>query len=199
MFDIATSAASAGDGLWLSISDIASRKNVTKQTISERVNKLVAEHGLSTRPGKGKSKLVNLAEYDRLVGETTDLSRQQGADTKSAEDAPTPTREPTFSKAQADRAGYEAELKRLDLEERLGKLLSIEDVTRSMERCAAVIVREVEQLPDHCDELIAAASKGGAPELRQALKELARKIRLALEQSMRVLPAEDGRAAEDHS
>ncbi|MFB6460466.1 hypothetical protein [Bradyrhizobium tunisiense] len=199
MFDNAASSAAAGDGLWLTISDIAARKSVTKQTISERVNKLVAEHGLSTRPGKGKSKLVNLAEYDRLVGETTDLSRQQGADTKAADEAPAPARDGTFSKAQADRAGYEAELKRLDLEERLGKLLSIEDVTRSMERCAAVIVREIEQIPDHCDELFGAASKGGAPELRQALKDLVRKVRLSLEQNMRVLPAEDDRDAGDHS
>ena len=31
------------------------------------------------RPGKGKAKLINVAAYDRAVGETTDLSRQQGA------------------------------------------------------------------------------------------------------------------------
>lgn len=68
-----------------------------------------------------------------------------------------------------------------------------------MERCAATIVREIEQLPDHCDELLAASSRGGAPALRLALKELARKIRASLEQNMRVLPLDDDGGAEEQS
>jgi DNA-binding MarR family transcriptional regulator len=122
-------------GLWLSISELAKVKGVTKQTISERVSKLEREELITTRAGKGKSKLINVAEYDRALGETSDLSKQQGARTKEAlagsaggHNEPRGAASAAFTQQQTLRAGYDAEMKRLDLEERLGNLCDRADV-----------------------------------------------------------------------
>jgi len=86
---------------------------------------------------------------------------------------------------------YRARTAELEYDQRVGKLLSTEDVTRSMERCAAVIVRELEGLPNFADEIAAAITKDGLPGARQALKNIARNVRLALEQNMRVVADDD--------
>jgi len=92
---------------------------------------------------------------------------------------------------------YRARTAELEYDARVGKLLSTEDVTRSMERCAAVIVRELEGLPNFADEIAAAIAKDGLPGARQALKNIARNVRLALEQNMRVVAADDETGKED--
>ncbi len=78
------SASDTNGGPWLSVSDLAKAKGVTKQTISEKVARLVRDRGLQTRPGSSGVKLVNVAQYDRLVGETSDLSKVQAASTVRA-------------------------------------------------------------------------------------------------------------------
>lgn len=159
------------DVLWISISELATRKGVTKQTISERVGKLVNAGKLTTKPGKGKSKLVNLAEYDRGVGEITDLSKEQGAQTKAAAKSDEATgRDPTFVSEQARRAGYEAELKRLDLEERLGRLREVDEIVAAAVMCGETIVRELESMILRADEMAGAVAKDGVSGARAVLK-----------------------------
>ena len=165
--------AADGEGLWMSFSALALQKNVTKQTISERVSRLAADGKLEIRPGKGKSKLVNLAEYDRVTGETTDLSRQQGARSKIGDDAAPASRDPTFTQHQATRAGYEAELKRLDLEERLGRLRSVEEIEASAIKCGEAVVRIVDDKVLRAEELAAAVAKDGVVGARRILKDIA--------------------------
>jgi DNA-binding MarR family transcriptional regulator len=161
--------AGASDGVWMSVSELAARKNVTKQTISEIVSRLVDAGKLQTRPGKGKAKLVNVAEYDRVRGETTDLAREQGAETKSG--AEKLGRDPTFTQHQATRAGYEAELKRLDLEERIGKLRRIEDIEQAAVRCGEAVVRVLEDKVLRAEELASAVAKDGVLGARKFLKD----------------------------
>lgn len=159
------------DVLWVSISELATRKGVTKQTISERVGKLVTAGKLTTKPGKGKSKLVNLAEYDRGVGEITDLSKEQGAQTKAASKLEDATgRDPTFVSEQSRRAGYEAELKRLDLEERLGRLREVDEIVAAAVMCGETIVRELELMILRADEMAGAVAKDGVSGARAVLK-----------------------------
>lgn len=86
---------------------------------------------------------------------------------------------------------YKARFAELAYDKEVGKLLETKDVTRAMERCAAVIVRELEGLPNFADDIAAAIAKDGLPGARQALKNIARNVRLALEQNMRVVAAED--------
>ncbi len=168
------------DGLWVSVSALASQKGLTKQTVSEKVARLVEQGLLTTRPGKGKAKLVNVAQYDRVTGDTADLSKEQGARTKKADDDAA-GRDPTFSREQARRAGYEAELKRLDLEERLGKLRSVEDIVAATIACGEVVVREVDQLVTRADDIAAAVAKDGVLGARAALKHLTFNMRKAIE------------------
>ncbi|MCA1381287.1 hypothetical protein [Bradyrhizobium sp. BRP23] len=92
---------------------------------------------------------------------------------------------------------YRARTAELEYDQRVGKLLSTEDVTRSMEKCAAVIVRELEGLPNFADEIAAAIAKDGLPGARQALKNIARNVRLALEQNMRVVATQDDEAGKE--
>lgn len=160
------------DGLWVSGSELAKLKGVTKQTVSEKVARLVADGKIEVRPGKGKAKLINVAAYDRAVGETTDLARAQGAQTKTGAADDSTARDPTFTQHQATRAGYEAELKRLDLEERLGRLRSVEDVEASAIKCGEAVVRIVDDKVLRAEEMAAAVAKDGVAGARRILKDI---------------------------
>lgn len=177
------------DGLWISGSELAKLKGVTKQTVSERVARLVDAGKLEIRPGKGKAKLINVAAYDRAVGETTDLSRAQGAQTKAATlDTATP-RDPSFTKHQADKAGYEAELKRLDLEERLGRLRPVEEIEAAAIKLGETVVRLVDQLVERADEIAAAVAKDGVIGARGTLKSIQFELRTKIAEAFTVMAA----------
>ena len=62
-------AAAACDTLWVSVTELAALKGVTKQTVSEKVARLEAAGQPPTKSGNGREKLVNCAEYDRALDE----------------------------------------------------------------------------------------------------------------------------------
>lgn len=175
-------------GLWMSVSDLAKRAGVKKQSIAERIARFEANGLVHTRPGPGRTKLVNVAEFDRAAGDTIDLTRAaNGGGRTDAESAPelpatseTPSASRSYSLEQARRTSYEAELKRLDLEERLGKLLPIEDVTNAMTRCAEAMVRAIDQLPSKADDLASAVAANGSQGAARALKTIAHDLRETL-------------------
>lgn len=181
------------DGLWVSVSDLAARKGVTKQTIAEKVARLEAQGLLSTRPGKGRAKLVNLAEFDRAIGETGDAIREMAAASARPSAAPMPVApdgaDPILAKEQARRVAYQADLAKLDLDERLGKLLPVEHVTAAMVRCAEALTRTLEQMPTRADDLAAAVAKEGVTGARAFLRAMARDMRALLAREMRLLEA----------
>jgi DNA-binding IscR family transcriptional regulator len=72
-----------GDGLWLSISEIARLKDKSRQAIAKRVEALVEAGKLQTKPGEGGTKLVNLAQFDRAVGEVGDAVKEAAAATRA--------------------------------------------------------------------------------------------------------------------
>jgi DNA-binding transcriptional ArsR family regulator len=120
----------------MSITDIAKAKGKSKQAISKRVNKL-AESGAITVRREGTSVLVNLVEYDRATKEHTDPAqalRNPGLAIDGL--APPPADEPDenaepqtrgYLKHKEVRAAYGAENDRLDLDERLLKLVDKAD------------------------------------------------------------------------
>lgn len=182
------------DGLWVSVSDLAARKGVTKQTIAEKVARLEAQGLLSTRPGKGRAKLVNLAEFDRAIGETGDAIREMAAasartSTPVVQPAPDGA-DPILAKEQARRVAYQADLAKLDLDERLGKLLPVEHVTAAMVRCAEALTRALEQMPTRADDLAAAVAKEGVTGARAFLRTMGRDMRALLAREMRLLEVE---------
>ena len=199
MATVATVDGNAADGgLWLTVSEFARTRGVDKSAISRRVGRLEAQGLIETRTGPRASKLINVAQFDKAVGETTDLIRAQNG---GAHDLPTPppsapgpsSENPVLAHQQARKASYDAELKRLDLDERLGKVLRTEDVETAMARCAAAMVRAIDQMPSRADDLAGAVARAGAAGARAELKAVAREMRDTLAREMRLLEAQ-GRA-----
>lgn len=164
------------DDVWVTVSELARQRNVDKAAISRRVKRFERDGLVNCKAGSGKTKLVNRAEFDRAAGVAGDAIRELAA--KPKEPLPAPG---GLARAQTDRVGYQAELARLDLEERMGKLVRIEDVEASMVRCAEVLVKVIEQLPSATDD----------PKVRAILKTSARNLREALAREMRLLQQEE--------
>jgi len=145
------------DDFWIGINELARQKGIAPSVMSRRITKLEAQGLLQTRLGPRSSKLVNLVAYDRVRSETRDAIRESVQDRESLvappERAPfvagssSDPNDKSLAREQARRMSYQAELSRLDLEERLGKLVSVEDVSAAMSECAEAIVRGLEQLP----------------------------------------------------
>ncbi|WBL75614.1 hypothetical protein I3J27_21515 [Bradyrhizobium xenonodulans] len=158
--------------------------------------------------GADGKRMIDPAAADFALGETRERIRsEEPADVNDDVD-------PTFgsragsgaaqdssvqylTKFRAQTEFYRGRTAELEYEQRVGKLLKTDDVTRSMEKCAAVIVRELEGLPNFADDVAAALARDGIPGVRQALKNMARNIRAALEQNMRIVAAEDETGKEE--
>jgi hypothetical protein len=97
-----------------------------------------------------------------------------------------------LTKARTATEVYKARLAGLEYAERVGKVVAVEDLTRSMEVCAASMVRVIDQWPARADDLAAAFSRGGIEELRQVLKSFCRELRNTLAENMRLLGKDEG-------
>ncbi len=175
-------------GLWMSVSEIAASKNLARQSVSERVARLEAQGLVSTRPGKGRQKLVNLAEYDRAVGETTDGIRSINGCGSSPPSVPLSQPsgdDPVLAREQARRVSYQADIAKLDLDERLKRLLPADEMAAAIGEAAEIIVRCIEQLPTRADEVAAAVGKEGAIGARTILKTIANDLRRAVDVNLR--------------
>jgi hypothetical protein len=181
-------------GLWLSVTDLAARKGVRKSTISEKVARLVDLGRLTTKPGKGRAKLINVAEYDTAIGEVGDGAREQGAATKAAASAGAgaPPRLPPDGRLRdeqtRDRA-YSADLKFIELERARGNLLPVADFDPLAEDAASRIGDVIDGLHARDSELTAIAIKEGENGMRAALKRIARAQRVAIVAAMKDMAA----------
>jgi hypothetical protein len=184
--------------LMMSVSDIARHKGVTPQAVAKRVDRFIAQGLLKARMDRGR-KLVPLAEYDRLVDQTTDFTKIRGEAPPSLPAQPTRSTDenPVLVQEQARRARYEADLKQIALKRELGEILDIRDVEASMTRCADILVRRIDKLPAAADEITAAVAKGGVDGVRAALKDIARQLRQALAEAMTVVKVEADSATAD--
>lgn len=166
-------------GLWLTITELAEAKGLGKAAVSERVSRFEAQGLLATRPGKGKTKLVNLAEFDRVAGQVTDLAREQGAATRrgAGDDAPPESNSAAYTREQARNMAYRAELSRLELEERLGNLVEVAKLRPIIAASAAAAVAVLDRLPQEADELRAICARDDGADLERSLKEIAHRMR----------------------
>jgi hypothetical protein len=195
--------ADAGAALWISVTDLAALKGVTKQTISARVMALEGAGRVETKPGKGRAKLINLASYDRAVGEVSDPSKILGAATRREIAGNTPAPADTaagdnsYTATQARKTGYEADLKKLDLAERVGQLIPIagpHGVTEACVRVAAAFNSAVDALPMRAPELTAVALAEGEIAVRRVLRQFAFETRAAAARALRLLETEGTKA-----
>ena len=176
------------EGLWVSVSELAKRKGLRKQTVAEKVSRYEAQGILTTQSGgRGRPKLVNLAEFDKVSGEAGDAIRELNASTPVEGK---PDNNPVLAREQARRTAYQADLAKLQLDERLGKLLPIEDIEKAMVRCADALVRTIDRLPGKAEELAARVAQDGAQGARSILKDTARDLKVALAREMRLLASE---------
>lgn len=179
---------SGPDGLWLTITELAERKGVGKPTISERVSRFEARGLITTRPGKGKAKLVNLAEYDRVAGEVTDLAREQGAATRRqdalpAEPTPLPSpgaaagTDPVYTREQARKMAYSADREKIALGEALKVLVPVDRLAEEAQLLFAPMVSRLDRLESRADEVAVAVGRDGVAGGRAWLKTLKIEIR----------------------
>lgn len=185
-----------GDGLWLTISELAARKGVAKPTISVKVSRLEALGQIQTRPGKGKTKLVNLAQYDAAVGETTDLARERGAQTKREQEPRQPETpsgnagDPIYTREQARRMAYQADREKIALGESLEKLVPVDRVAEVTRRLFEPVLRRLDRLESRAGDAAAAVGRDGTNGARQFLKALKIEIRNDLADGFATIAAE---------
>ncbi len=177
------------DGLWLSVSEIARQKDKSRQAIAKRVDALVADGKLEARPGPNGTKLVNLAAFDRAVGDTGDAFKEAAAETRAEAEAEVPA-SPVMRDHQVRAAQYTADLKFLDLEERLGRLVPVDEVKEAGVKAAEAIVRIIDRLPTYAEAMTAVAIKDGVTASRAMLKDISRELRTAIAEAMGVMAAE---------
>lgn len=183
------------DGLWLSVTELAARKGVQKSTISEKVSRLVEAGLLTTKPGKGKTKLVNLAQYDTAIGDVGDGARELGAATKAAtaaeNDAPAARVSDggRFRDEQTREKAYTADLKFIELERLRGNLLPIAEFDAAAEDAAGRIADIIDGLLARDSELTGIAVKEGENGLRAALKRIVRSQREQIVKAMKDMAA----------
>lgn len=101
-----------------------------------------------------------------------------------------------YAAEKAKSVQLDNERKQIAIDKERRNLLPLGEVTDAMARCAEVMVREIDRLPDRADDLVTAMSRGGVAEVRNSLKSVARDMREQLARSMRLIEAE-GAAAED--
>jgi hypothetical protein len=181
-------------GLWLPIGEIARIKRRSKQAISKRVAVLAADGKLTTRKGEGGTKLVNLAAYNLAIGETGDPAKELALETAADADAPATSdtaapAQPGYRDAQTRKTQFEADLRELELRQKLGELVPLADVKEADEQIAAIIVRVLERKLTRVDELAAAVGQNGAQGCRAKLKEIIREERLAIADALRAAKA----------
>jgi hypothetical protein len=177
-------------GLWLSVSEIAREKGKSRQAIAKRVAELVEARKLTTRPGQNGTKLVNLAAFDLAVGETGDAVKEGAAETRAEIEIGAEPTSPALRDHQARSAQYSADLKYLELEERLGRLVPVAEVKEAAQRAAEAIVRIVDRLPTFAEGVATATAKDGTQGARAALKDIARELRAAIADAMGAIRVE---------
>lgn len=180
------------EGLWLTVSELARLKGVDKSHISRQVTKLEEDGLLRTRTGPNRAKLVNLPEFDRLIGETTDLFKKQAASTaaanRSAEEGGSESGDPTFTEMQKKKLQYEAAMKALDYAERVKLVVPAQDLQRACEQISEVLVVAIDRMLLRADEVAAAAAKGSAG-VRSVLKQMIFDLRTTAAEQLKRLPA----------
>lgn len=188
--------------------EYARHRGVSKQAIG----KMVASGKIPTTPGPQGRRLIDPAAADFALGESReriDVGRSELAQT-SAIGSSTTARQPAsgmtgeaqtssssgLTAAKAITEGYRAKIAELEFEERMGRLLPLDDVQRAMERCAEIMLRGIDQLPTKADDIATAFTRSGVAGVRDALKVMARELKTNLSESMRLTAEEEEEESE---
>jgi DNA-directed RNA polymerase subunit F len=179
------SEAAGGLGLWVPVSELAEMRGIARQVMYRKLEPLLADEKIEARVGPRGQRLFSPAQVDRALAEVEDLARVRGAETRRRSeadaDAPQAPAEPSSSQAynreQARRMAYQADLSRLELEERLGKLVAVDRLRAAVRIAAETTSRVIMTLPQEADELRAICARDEGRELERALKRIANRMR----------------------
>lgn len=139
---------------WTSISDLARAIGRDKGGVSRRVSRLEAQGLLKPRVGKAGQKLINRAEFDRVAGETVDAVREaNGRRAEATRDGDAVAPAGLLSRAQASKTAAQARLAHLELGQRLGQLLPVEEMRRAAADCAMRLRQSVETMHARAEDV----------------------------------------------
>lgn len=175
-------------GLWLSVTELAKARGISKPAVTQAIKRWAAQGiVVSTRrqDGSQRSVLVNVAEFDRARGETGDLSRLLGEQTKKGAYS---AADPVYAREQARRAAYDADLALIKRDEALGRLVPTSEVERATILCAETAVRDCEQVAARSDDY---AVKYGLPvaAARSMIKDVVHELRQRMADNFSRLPS----------
>jgi hypothetical protein len=157
----------ADDG-WMSISDLARAIGRDKGGVSRRVARFEAQGILKTRVGESGQKLVNRAEFDRVASENIDAKQELNGlkhrpiNGGARDGVPVSPSGPVLARAQAAKTAAQAKLAHLDLDERLGRLLPIDDTRQAAAECAMRLRRTVETMHVRAEETADNLARNGS-------------------------------------
>jgi hypothetical protein len=180
--------------------EVAERDGVSKQAITKTVRKLADGKSLEVeRDERGRIVRFNVAQYDFLRGKVGDPSKDQRPE--QPDPPPTDSRA-GYNDAITLKTQYEAETKRLALDEQIGKLVRVEELSAAVNECGAAIAASIGQLLNATDALATAMAQSGTHGLRVELKKIENRIRREIADSLSALaqlapakPAEDQSSA----
>ena len=191
-------------GPWLSLSEVARTKGVSVAAVWKQLQRLLRDGKIEVRPGRGRERLIHLPTYDRAVGEVTDLARQRGADMARGlplDDEPMGApgvpatgagARATFTEAQRQSAVYQAGLRSLEYNERLGQLLPIggeAGMARAATLAGEALTAAIARIPLRAGDLVAVASADGEVGVRRLLKTIGNDLLTTFAKSLREVAA----------
>lgn len=153
------------------------------------IGKLIRAGKIPFRVVAGR-KLIDPAAADHALGASIErvTVREEIEDDRPTGGSFTPAGDTSgLTKARTATEIYKARIAQLEYDERVFRLIPVEDVTRSMEKCASALVRDIDLLPAAADDLAAAYGRDGVGGLRAELKALALRVRGTIAANMRLL------------
>jgi len=157
-------------GVWITISELAKRKGVSRQSAREKVDRLERD-GLIETVQRGRNRLVELVSYDRAVGAVGDAIKETGAATKRGNVSLAPAA--PLRDAQTERAQYDAKLRALDYAERVGSLVAVKGphgLEAALIKVTEDIIRDLGKPISWTQELMEKAREG-EPAVRRLLRQ----------------------------
>jgi hypothetical protein len=189
--------------LWLSISELARRKGVSQQAVSDRISRLGDK--ITLRPGRGRERLVNVAQFDQVTGDNSFLPQATAAATVRMLDqeplAPALPAVPggkTISEVQREKLLCDTGLTALKYAEARGEVVplagehGLEQATREI---GDAFRQAVGRLHMRAPELAASAARDGVAGVRALLKVAERDILGSLATALAAL-GDKGKAIE---
>lgn len=176
--------------IWVTLAELAKRKGVTRPTIGEKVKRLRDKGLLETRK-QGRNVLVNAAAYDLAVGEAGDAVKETAAATV----AQAQTKSPALRDAQTDLAMYNAELARMKVEQRAGKLIDASDLADALSLIFSAAAGVVHDLGSYSDRIKKAHEENPFNGMSKELKKIANELSLLISEKISEIEKVHGKKA----